>query len=75
MTVVGEVAALREAIAWAEARPLAGVQIAVTRARAQASELVRRLRDLGAGVVETPVIRVEPLAGPPLHPPHTTSSA
>jgi uroporphyrinogen III methyltransferase/synthase len=66
VTVVGEVAALREAIAWAEARPLAGLRIAVTRARAQASELVRRLRDLGAGVVETPLIRIEPLPGPPL---------
>jgi uroporphyrinogen III methyltransferase/synthase len=47
----------------AESRPLDGVTVAVTRARAQASELVQRLRDLGAGVVEIPVIRIEPMAG------------
>jgi uroporphyrinogen III methyltransferase/synthase len=45
-------------------QPLRGTTVAVTRARAQASELVRRLRDLGADVVEAPVIRIEPIAGP-----------
>ncbi len=64
--VVGEVVRLREAIAWAEARPLHGTTIAVTRARAQADGLARRLLELGAAVVEAPVIRIEPLAGPPL---------
>ena len=64
ITVVGPVAGLREAIAWAERRPLHGTTVAVTRARTQASELVRRLRDLGAGVIEAPVIRIEPIAGP-----------
>jgi uroporphyrinogen III methyltransferase/synthase len=29
---------------------------------------VRRLRDLGAGVVEAPVIRIEPISGPPIDP-------
>ena len=48
--------------------PLHGVTVGVTRARAQAAELVRRLRDLGAGVVEAPVIRIEPIAGPPIDP-------
>ena len=48
ITVVGPVAALRDVIAWAERRPLHGVTVAVTRARAQASDLVRRLRELGA---------------------------
>ncbi|MDX6377117.1 MAG: uroporphyrinogen methyltransferase / synthase [Gaiellaceae bacterium] len=66
ITVVGPVAGLRDAIAWAERRPLHGVTVAVTRARTQASELVRRLRDLGGGVVEAPVIRIEPVAGPPI---------
>ena len=43
-----------------------GVTVAVTRARTQACDLVRRLRDLGAGVIEAPVIRIEPLAGAPI---------
>jgi uroporphyrinogen III methyltransferase/synthase len=46
-----------------DARPLRGTTVAVTRARTQASDLVRRLLELGADVVETPVIRIEPLAG------------
>jgi uroporphyrinogen III methyltransferase/synthase len=66
VTVVGAVAALREELAWAELRPLHGRRIVVTRARAQASGLVERLRDLGAEVDECAVIRIEPLAGPPL---------
>ena len=43
ITVVGAVAGLAEQIAWRGALPLGGHTIAVTRARAQASELVRRL--------------------------------
>lgn len=38
---------------------LAGVRVVVTRARAQASELVRRLGDLGADVIELPVIAID----------------
>jgi uroporphyrinogen III methyltransferase / synthase len=60
ITVVGPVAELRETIAWLERRPLHGEVVAVTRARAQASELAARLRELGAKVVETPAIRIEP---------------
>jgi uroporphyrinogen III methyltransferase / synthase len=44
--------------------PLAGRTVAVTRARAQASGLAARLRELGAEVVEAPSIRIEPLPGP-----------
>jgi uroporphyrinogen III methyltransferase/synthase len=61
ITLVGPVAALRERLAWLEARPLHGRTVAVTRARAQASALAARLRDLGAAVVEAPAIRIEPL--------------
>jgi uroporphyrinogen III methyltransferase/synthase len=43
---------------------LAGLTIAVTRARAQASELASRLRGLGGAVVEAPAIRIVPLDGP-----------
>jgi len=41
--------------------PLAGRTIAVTRARPQASALAKRLRELGASVVEAPAIRIEPI--------------
>jgi uroporphyrinogen III methyltransferase / synthase len=60
ITLVGAVAELRETIAWLERRPLHGEVVAVTRARAQASGLAERLRDLGAEVVETPAIRIQP---------------
>ncbi|HUT36199.1 MAG TPA: uroporphyrinogen-III C-methyltransferase [Planctomycetota bacterium] len=58
--VVGQVAGLRERLAWFEAGPLFGRRIVVTRARAQASELSEQLEALGAEVVEMPAIRIEP---------------
>ncbi len=63
ISVFGPVAALRRQLAWFEQRPLAGTTVAVTRARAQASGLASRLRELGADVVEAPAIRIEPIAG------------
>jgi uroporphyrinogen III methyltransferase/synthase len=60
VTVVGPVAARRERIAWLERRPLHGRRVVVTRARAQASELARRLAALGAEPIELPAIRIEP---------------
>jgi uroporphyrinogen III methyltransferase/synthase len=60
VTVVGPAAALGQSLAWVEQRPLHGHVVAVTRARAQASGLAARLRALGAEVVETPAIRIEP---------------
>ncbi len=62
VTVVGPVVELRDE------GPLAGRTVAVTRARAQASELAVRLRALGAEVLQTPAIRIVPLAAqaPPL---------
>jgi uroporphyrinogen III methyltransferase/synthase len=56
----GRVADRREQIAWLERRPLHGLRIVVTRARAQASGMAATLRDLGADVVELPAIRIEP---------------
>ncbi|HUB75998.1 MAG TPA: uroporphyrinogen-III C-methyltransferase, partial [Solirubrobacteraceae bacterium] len=64
IAIFGQVAALRERLAWFEARPLRGLGVAVTRARAQASGLAARLAALGARVIEAPVIRIEPVAGP-----------
>jgi uroporphyrinogen III methyltransferase / synthase len=60
VTVVGPVAARRERIAWLERRPLHGMRVVVTRARAQASELARRLDALGAEPIELPAIRIDP---------------
>jgi uroporphyrinogen III methyltransferase/synthase len=61
VTVVGPVAALHDELAWFAGGPLAGISVAVTRARVQASGLAARLRALGASVVEAPTIRIEPL--------------
>jgi len=60
ITLVGPVVALRDTVAWLERRPLHDEVVAVTRARAQASGLAARLRELGAEVVEAPAIRIEP---------------
>jgi uroporphyrinogen III methyltransferase / synthase len=60
ITVVGPAVGLRDTLGWLERRPLHGKRVAVTRARAQASGLAARLRGLGAEVVETPAIRIEP---------------
>ena len=60
ITLVGQVASLRETLAWLERRPLQGQVVAVTRARAQASGLAARLIQLGAEVLETPAIRIVP---------------
>jgi uroporphyrinogen III methyltransferase/synthase len=64
ITLVGEVAGLHEQLAWLEDRPLHGRTVAVTRARAQASGLAARLRELGAAVVEAPAIRIRALDTP-----------
>lgn len=58
IVVVGEVVNLREQLSLFEERSLFGLSIAVTRARAQASELANTLKKLGADVVEAPVIRI-----------------
>jgi len=60
VAVFGEVVALRESLNWYENRPLSGKRIVVTRTRKQASALSKKLRVLGAQVVELPTIRIEP---------------
>ena len=60
VAVFGEVVRLREELNWFERRPLFGKRIVVTRTRKQAGGLSRRLRDLGADVIEIPTIRIEP---------------
>jgi len=54
--VIGKVAGLD--LRWFEGRPLFGRRVVVTRARAQASQLVERLSALGAETVELPTIEI-----------------
>ncbi|MFA5802594.1 MAG: uroporphyrinogen-III C-methyltransferase [Thermoleophilia bacterium] len=64
ITIVGEVVKLREKLHWFEDRPLFGKRVVVTRSRAQASDLVDQLRELGAIPVEFPTIKVvDPVEG------------
>lgn len=58
--VIGEVVNLRQKLKWFENRPLMGKRIVVTRAREQASDLVKRLSELGASCLECPTIEVVP---------------
>ena len=60
IAVFGEVVSLRDELKWFEQRPLFGKTIVVTRTRAQAGVLSRRLMDLGAEVLELATIRIEP---------------
>jgi uroporphyrinogen III methyltransferase/synthase len=59
VAVIGEVVELRGKLNWFEHRPLFGKRVVVTRSLEQAPQLTRRLRDLGAEVLEIPTIRIE----------------
>lgn len=56
--VVGETVSLRADLKWRENKPLWGAKILVTRARAQASELLERIRDEGGEAIEFPSIEI-----------------
>jgi uroporphyrinogen III methyltransferase/synthase len=61
ITIIGDVVALRdEGLDWYERKPLFGRRVVVTRARAQAGELSRKLEALGAEVFEFPTIGIQP---------------
>ena len=62
--IVGDVVSLREKINWFENRLLFGKTILVTRSRDQASAFSARLAELGAAVVEVPVIKIVPVEDP-----------
>ncbi|MBM3753335.1 MAG: uroporphyrinogen-III C-methyltransferase [Acidobacteria bacterium] len=57
--VIGEVAALGDKLDWFARRPLHNRTIVLLRAPEQSAESARALRDLGAHVVEAPVIALE----------------
>ncbi|MGH7476955.1 MAG: uroporphyrinogen-III C-methyltransferase [Longimicrobiales bacterium] len=68
VVIAGDVVALRDRLAWLETRPLFGRRVLVTRARAQAADLVDSLESLGAEAVQFPTIRIAPPADPePIH--------
>ncbi|WP_167957180.1 uroporphyrinogen-III C-methyltransferase [Anaerosporobacter faecicola] len=59
--VVGEVCGLADSFAWVEKQVLSGLQIVVTRPRQKASSLTKKLRNLGAHVIEMPAISTRTL--------------
>ena len=58
--VVGSVVSLRDELQWFDTLPLFGKTIVITRARAQASGLVKELAALGARCIEIPTIKIVP---------------
>ncbi len=60
LLVIGEVVSMREKLNWFENRPLFSKRIAVTRAKAQNSQLANWLTDLGAEVTLLPSIKILP---------------
>ena len=61
LVIIGSVVALREIGNWYETKPLFGKTIAITRAKIESFGLYSKLLDLGAMVVEMPVISISPL--------------
>ncbi len=60
VVLVGEAVRGHEAIDWFESLPLFGRRVVITRARDQAAEWRRRLEDLGAEVLELPLVAIRP---------------
>ena len=58
ITVVGKVVDLHPELNWFERLPLYGKKIVVTRSRAQASCLLKELKELGADAIECPTIKI-----------------
>ena len=56
--VIGEVVKWRDKLAWLEHKPLWGLKIVVTRARAQASQLTEIIYALGGASIEFPTIEI-----------------
>jgi uroporphyrinogen III methyltransferase/synthase len=64
VTIIGEVAALREEFRWFDTRPLFGKRVLVTRTREQASDLSRALAAEGAEAIELPTLEIVPSHDP-----------
>ena len=61
LVVIGQVAALRESLAWAERRPLFGHSVLVARPRHQAGEMARLVEERGGEAVLLPVVEIAPV--------------
>ncbi|MFD0588309.1 uroporphyrinogen-III C-methyltransferase [Paenibacillus sp. GCM10027627] len=61
--IVGDVVLQRDKLRWYESKPLFGMRVLVTRARAQASELADAIESLGGEPCEFPVIETREPAG------------
>ncbi len=67
ISIIGEVNRFRKELQWFEKKPLYGKRIMLTRASSQMVSLKSTFRDLGAQVVEFPVIEIqEPLDWAPV---------
>ncbi len=64
VVVTGDVINLRDVINWYERKPLFGKRVLVTRAREQSESFAGLLGELGAEVIEFPVIEILPPASP-----------
>lgn len=62
--VVGGVASARDALGWFERRPLIGKKVVITRPSSEAEPLAWALEDLGADLIEVPLIRIAPASNP-----------
>ena len=61
VTVIGDVAGLRDELRWFDTGPLFGMRVLVTRSRQQASVLGQLLTAEGAEPIELPTIEIAPL--------------
>jgi uroporphyrinogen III methyltransferase/synthase len=64
LVVIGDVVNLRERLRWFDNQPLFGKRILITRAREQANDLARMLREAGADPVIAPTIEIHPPPDP-----------
>jgi len=64
VTIIGDVAALRDQFRWFDTRPLFGKRVLVTRTREQASDLSRLLAAQGAEAIELPTLEIVPSHDP-----------
>ena len=62
LLVVGDVVSLKDKLSWFEKKPLLGKNIVITRARAQASDLLNLLREYGACCIQLPTIEIKELS-------------
>ncbi len=60
IVIVGEVAAMAHSFSWFETRPMFGTTILLTRERRRNDRFIDRIHDLGASVIQAPVIEIGP---------------